>query len=228
MPHDDPAERALRTSLVAAYKRLDASGVNQGTSGNLSVRLDETRFLVTPSGIGSVSLVPEDIPRTSLDGHWSGPRRPSSEWRIHRDIFQARPDVRAIVHAHPRHATALACLGREIPAFHYMVAVAGGDSIRCAPYHTFGTEELSGAALVALEGRRACLLANHGIIALHHAIDGAVALAIEVETLAAMYLAALAIGTPNLLGTEEMARVGVLFEAYAGGKLPDAALKEIL
>ena len=227
MPNEESVERDLREHLVAAYRRLDASGVNQGTSGNLSVRLDESRFHVTPSGIGSLSLLPEDIPVMTLDGHWAGPRRPSSEWRIHRDIFLSRPDAGAIVHAHPRHAAALACLGRDIPAFHYMVAAAGGDSIRCAPYHTFGTQALSDGALLALEGRRACLLANHGIIALGHTIDAAVALAIEVETLAAMYVSALSIGAPNLLGADEMARVVAIFTAYEGGNLPDDALKRI-
>ncbi|HLG88132.1 MAG TPA: class II aldolase/adducin family protein [Alphaproteobacteria bacterium] len=215
----------LRARLVAAYRRLDASGVNQGTSGNLSVRLGADRFLVSPSGIGSASLVPEDIPLTRFDGRWTGPRRPSSEWRIHRDILSARPEVGAVVHAHPRHAAALACLGREIPAFHYMVAVAGGDSVRCAPYRTFGTQALSDVALAALEGRRVCLLANHGILALHATIEGAVTLAIEVETLAAMYISALSVGEPNLLTADEMARVGAMFADYEAGKLADGELR---
>jgi len=226
MPDRD-SEQELREGLVSAYRRLDAAGVNQGTSGNLSVRIDELRFLVTPSGVGSHSMGPKDIPVVALDGRWAGPRRPSSEWRIHRDIYRARPDARAIVHAHPRHAAALACLGREIPAFHYMVAVAGGDSIRCAPYRTFGTQDLSDVALVALEGRRACLLANHGIVALAHKLEAAVGLAIEVETLAAMYMSALSIGAPNLLDAEEMARVIALFAAYEGGNLPDDALRRV-
>lgn len=219
-------EMDLRLRLAAAYRRLDASGVNQGTSGNLSVRLDDERFLVSPSGIGSVSLVPEDIPLTRFNGRWTGSRRPSSEWRIHRDILRARPEVGAVVHAHPRHSAALACLGRGIPAFHYMVAVAGGDSIRCAPYRTFGTQALSDVALEALEGRRACLLANHGILALHATIEGAVALAIEVETLAAMYMTALSVGEPNLLDSNEMARVSAMFADYEAGNLADAELRE--
>ena len=216
----------LRLRLVAAYRRLDASGINQGTSGNLSVRLDNDSFLVSPSGIGSASLVPEDIPVTRFDGRWRGPRRPSSEWRIHRDILRARPEIGAVVHAHPRHAAALASLGRGIPAFHYMVALAGGDSIRCAPYRTFGTQALSDAALEALEGRRACLLANHGILALHATIEGAVALAIEVETLAAMYMTALSVGEPNVLDADEMAQVGTMFADYEAGRLADEDLRE--
>ena len=220
-----PPEADARAGLVAAYRRLDASGVNQGKSGNLSVRLDADRFLVTPSGVGSATLTEDAIPTVTLDGHWSGPVRPSSEWRIHRDILRARPDVGAIVHAHPKHATALACHGREIPSFHYMVAVAGGDSIRCAPYRTFGTQELSDVALAALEGRRACLLANHGIIALGDTIEKAVALAIEVETLAAMYLSALSLGAPHLLDAAEMARIIALFADYDAGTLKDEALK---
>ena len=226
MPHN-PKARELRLGLVAAYRRLDAAAVNQGASGNLSVRLDDEHFLITPSGIGSGALVPEDIPVASFDGEWSGPRRPSSEWRIHRDILRARPEIQAVVHAHPRHAAALACLGREIPAFHYMVAVAGGDSIRCAPYATFGTQALSDLTLAALEGRRACLLANHGIVAVHHTIEGAVALAIEVETLAAMYTTSLLVGAPTVLDAAEMARVLALFEAYEGGNLPDEELREV-
>jgi L-fuculose-phosphate aldolase len=149
-----------------------------------------------------------------LDGRWFGRRPPSSEWRFHRDIYRSRQDVRAIVHAHSRHATALACTGRGIPAFHYMVAVAGGLDIRCAPYHTFGTQELSDAAIAALEGRRACLLANHGLIAVGANLADALRLAGEVENLAAQYGAALALGGVRVLDEIEMRRVLEKFRSY--------------
>ena len=140
--------------------------LTEGTSGNASVRRDSVSFFISPTGMAYETLEPEDIPMVHVEGRWFGRRRPSSEWRFHRDIYLARSDAGAIVHTHSRHATALACTGRGIPAFHYMVAMAGGIDIRCAPYHTFGTQELSDAAVAAIEGRKACLLANHGVIAL--------------------------------------------------------------
>jgi L-fuculose-phosphate aldolase len=149
-----------------------------------------------------------------MDGAPRGTRKPSSEWRIHRDVFAARPEVNAVLHAHASYATALACLGRTIPAFHYMVAVAGGSDIRCAPYATFGTQELSDGALAALEDRTACLLANHGMIALGESLEAALALAVEVETLAQQYCCALQIGTPNRLSEDEMAVVLAKFKDY--------------
>src|SRR5262249_26299232 len=163
---------------------------------------------------------PADLPLVRLDGTWWGPRAPSTEWRIHRDVLRTRGDVSAIVHAHPVFATALSCLRREIPAFHYMVAVAGGTNIRCAPYATFGTDELSQHALRALEERRACLLANHGILALGAGLEGALALAVEVETLAEMYHRALAIGDPVLLTETEMNDVLVRFASYGRETTP--------
>jgi L-fuculose-phosphate aldolase len=149
-----------------------------------------------------------------FDGSHGGTRLPSSEWRFHRDILAARSEVNVVIHTHAMFATALACLGAEIPPFHYMVAVAGGDSIRCAPYATFGTDELSRHAVHALEVRKACLLANHGMIAVGETLKGALALAVEVETLAAMYWRALQVGDPNLLDAAEMARVLEKFRTY--------------
>ena len=159
-----------------------------------------------------------------VDGRWFGRSRPSSEWRFHRDIFKARADVGAIVHTHSRSATALACTGRAIPAFHYMVAVAGGTDIRCAPYHTFGTQELSDAALAALEGRTACLLANHGVIAVGANLAAALRLAGEVENLAAQYSAALALGQVRILDDLEMQRVIEKFRTYGKQDAADAGL----
>lgn len=211
---------ALRRDIIAACRKMNALGINQGTSGNIGVRAPEG-VLITPSGMAYDALEPGDIVAMDLDGSLApGQRRPSSEWRFHRDILAARPDAGAVVHTHAMFATTLACLHRDIPAFHYMVAVAGGDSIRCASYATFGTQELSDHALTALEGRRACLLANHGMIALGADLDAALALAVEVETLAAQYWRALQIGEPVLLPEEEMRRVLEKFKSY--GTQPEA------
>jgi len=179
---------------------------------------------VSPTGMSYPGLDPSDIPLVTFDGHWYGRRRPSSEWRFHRDIFKSRDEVGAIVHTHSRHATALACTGRGIPAFHYMVAVAGGADIRCAPYHTFGSQELSEAAVAALEGRRACLLANHGIIAIGASLAAALTLAGEVENLAAQYCAALALGDVRILDASEMRRVIEKFRTYGRQDAPDSCL----
>jgi L-fuculose-phosphate aldolase len=200
---------------------MNALGINQGKSGNVSHRIADG-FLVTPTGMDYDTLAPEDIVPVGFDGAHRGTRLPSSEWRFHRDILQARPDVNAVIHTHSMFATTLACLGAEIPAFHYMVAVAGGDSIRCAPYATFGTEELSAHAVHALEGRKACLLANHGMIAVGDTLKGALAIAIEVETLAAMYWRALQVGEPHILDAAEMARVIEKFRSYGQQNAPSA------
>ena len=207
------AHRALRQDIIATARRMNALGINQGKSGNLSHRIPEG-FLVTPTGMAYERLKPVDIVAMGFDGSHRGTRLPSSEWRFHRDILEARPETNAVIHTHAMFATTLACLGREIPAFHYMVAVAGGDSIRCAPYATFGTEALSRHAVTVLEGRKACLLANHGMIALGATLEAALALAVEVETLAAMYWRALQVGEPNLLDAPEMARVLEKFRTY--------------
>jgi L-fuculose-phosphate aldolase len=166
------------------------------------------------------ALVPADIVAMRFDGSHEGRRLPSSEWRFHRDILAARPEAGAVVHTHAMFSTSLACLGRDIPAFHYMVAVAGGDSIRCAPYATFGTAELSEHAMRALDGRKACLLANHGMIAIGASLEAALKLAVEVETLAAMYWRALQLGEPRLLDAAEMRRVLAKFATYGQQAVP--------
>jgi len=206
-----------RLALVAAARRMNALGINQGKSGNLSQRI-RGGFLVTPTGMAYDTLTPADIVPMRFDGSYRGRRLPSSEWRFHRDILAARPEVNAVVHTHAIFATTLACLGRAIPPFHYMIAVAGGDTIRCAPYATFGTEELSRHAVKALEGRKACLLANHGMIAVGADLHAALALAVEVETLAAMFWRALQVGKPKLLGRAEMKRVIEKFKTYGQQK----------
>ena len=192
---------------------MNALGLNQGTAGNLSVRVPGG-LLVTPTGLPYDEMKPADIVMLDTAGCPHGRLAPSSEWRWHHDILGRRPEVNAVLHAHSMFATTLACLRRSIPAFHYMVAVAGGDDIRCAPYATFGTEALSRHALAALEGRKACLLANHGMIALGASPKDALRLAVEVETLAAMYWRALQVGKPVLLSKAEMKRVLAKFESY--------------
>jgi L-fuculose-phosphate aldolase len=209
----DPDED-LRRSIVIGCRELGGRGLTPGTSGNISIRRDARGFFVSPTGMSYEGLEPSDIPLVTFDGRWYGRRRPSSEWRFHRDIFASRAEIGAIVHTHSPMATALACTGRAIPAFHYMVAVAGGADIRCAPYHTFGSQALSDAALEALAGRRACLLAHHGVIALGADVGAALALAAEVEDLATKYCAALALGQVDILGAEEMARVVEKFRNY--------------
>jgi L-fuculose-phosphate aldolase len=215
----------LRWALIETCLAMNARGINQGTSGNASVRLDDGRFLITPSGLPYDETRSADIVTMAFDGTWYGERRPSSEWRFHRDILRTRPEVNAIVHTHGVSAAALACLHKSIPAFHYMVAAAGGDSIRCADYATFGTQRLSDHALRALEGRRACLLANHGMIATGVTLAAALALAVEVEALATMYLRALAVGRPELLSQTEMKRVLELFRTYGTPDHPDRELR---
>ena len=208
---------ALREEVIATALAMNAAGINRGKSGNVSVRLRRDGFdgfLVTPSGLPYADTVPGDIVAMTLAGDAEGDRAPSSEWRFHRDIYRSRPDAGAIVHTHAPFATSLACLHRPIPPFHYMVAVAGGTDIRCAPYATFGTQALSDHAVAALADRRACLLANHGTIALGSSLPTALALAVEVETLAEMYWRVLQIGEPILLSEVEMAVVLDRFATY--------------
>jgi len=206
-------ELELRREIIATALEMNAARLNRGKSGNVSARI-ENGFLVTPTGLGYEVMQPEDIVAMSLDGTPRGARIPSSEWRFHRDIYAAQREVGAVVHAHAPFATSLSCLGRDIPAFHYMIAVAGGKDIRCAGYATFGTQELSDQALRALEGRRACLLANHGLIAVGTSLAAALALAVEVEALAEAYWRALQVGTPNLLSDAEMEIVLDKFRTY--------------
>lgn len=209
----------LRLELVAAARRLEPLGLTQGTSGNLSARTGDG-MLVTPSALAYAAMGPDDLVLLDLDGGVHGApalgfaHRPSTEWRMHAGILRDRPDVAAIVHAHPPWATALSCLRRGIPAFHYMVAVAGGDRVECAEYATFGTGELAAAAVEALGDRRACLLANHGIIACGATVESALGLAVEVEALAGQYMRALPVGEPTLLDEDEMARVLEAFKGY--------------
>jgi L-fuculose-phosphate aldolase len=220
------AEPELRRQLVALARRLNTSGINQGTSGNLSVRIPGG-MLITPSSLPYEQMQPADLVALDLAGRplqaavaAELARRPSSEWRLHADILASRPEIAAVLHCHSIHATALACHGRPIPPFHYMVAAAGGDTIRCAPYATFGTAELSQLAVEALQGRLACLLAQHGQVALGASLDQALRIAIEVETLARMYLQALQLGEPPLLSAGQMTAVHHQFRSLLYGDGP--------
>jgi L-fuculose-phosphate aldolase len=204
---------AERKAIVAASREMNRLGINQGTSGNIGLRVPGG-FLVTPTGVPAAKLTPRMIVRMGFDGRHEGPVLPSSEWRFHRDILAARPDAAAVVHCHAMFATTLAIARREIPAIHYMIAAAGGPTIRCAPYATYGTQELSDHALAALADRNACLLANHGMIALGPTLERALWLAVEVETLAAQYWRVLQIGGPALLTVDEIGTVLARFGGY--------------
>lgn len=212
--------RMLREDMVSTCRQMNASGINQGTAGNLSVRA-ETGFLITPSGMPYDDMTPDDIVEMDFDGSYVG-RRPSSEWRFHRDILRARTDVSVVLHCHSVYATTLACHHKTIPAFHYMTGIAGGTTIRCARYATFGTQALSDAALEALEGRLACLLGQHGQISLGKSLDAALWLAIEVETLSRMYVQALTLGEPPVLPDDEMERVIAQMKRMSYGFGPEA------
>ena len=206
---------ALCEEIVRIGQSLDAAGLVPNKSGNVSCR-DGAGFLITPAGIPYRELTADTVvyvPLRGEPGHGTGVR-PSSEWRMHATIYAARSDVGAIVHTHSPKATALACAGLGIPPFHYMIAMGGGHDIRCAPYATFGSEELAAAIGPAIAGRNACLLANHGLLACGATLDDALALAVEVEALARMYWQALQLGEPVLLPRAEMDRVLEKFRGY--------------
>jgi L-fuculose-phosphate aldolase len=207
----------LRRMLINYARALTETGLTRNTSGNLSHRIDGG-MLITPTGMDYARLEAEDIVLVDHEGVAHGRRLPSSEWRFHRDILRARSEIQVVLHAHAPFATTLACLRLGIPAFHYMVAVAGGHDIRCGRYATFGSTELSRHAVLALDGRNACLLANHGMIALGANFDAALKLAIEVEALAEMYWRARQLGEPVILDDAEMIRVLEKFRDY--GKQP--------
>jgi L-fuculose-phosphate aldolase len=210
------AERALRQEIIDQCRWMNASGLNQGTSGNLSVRHNEA-MLITPSGQSYDDMTVAEIAAMSIDGAgdtWTGPLAPSSEWRFHRDILRTRPDVNAVVHTHSTYATALAIARKPIPACHYMIAAAGGNSVPCAQYATFGSAALSANVLAALDGRTGCLIENHGLIATGDSLKKAMWLAVEIETLAKQYYLTLAIGGPILLDDTEIDRVKKKFKTY--------------
>mgnify|MGYP000113706919 CR=1 FL=1 len=203
----------LRAQLLATARGMAASGLNKGTAGNASVRC-AGGLLITPSGRPYEDCRPEDMALMTMDGSWQGPFSPSSEWRIHRDILAARPEAGAVLHAHSPFAVSLACLRRDIPPFHYMIARFGGDTVRCSRYEIFGSQELSAAALDAMTDRHACLLANHGLLVAGRDLEQALALAGELEELCEQYWRTCQLGTPVLLSPDEMAAVGEKFSSY--------------
>jgi L-fuculose-phosphate aldolase len=214
-----------RRAIIEAARQLERSGLTHGTSGNVSARV-RGGFLITPTGIAPDALTTADVVRCDDDGTPAPRQRvPSSEWRIHRDVYAARPDAGAVVHTHSPYATAIACLRQPLPAVHYMIAAAGGGDVRCAEYATFGTPELSRNVLGALEARQGCLLANHGVVALGADLDRAMRVAVEIERVAHVYWLTLAAGTPCLLAPDEMVRVVDRFRGYgqpAGVPTPPA------
>ena len=203
----------LRSDIVDICNGMNNDGLNQGTSGNVSCR-DGLDILITPSGVPYDTLVPEMIVSMDNDGKYEGPLKPSSEWHMHKDIYNAKSDAGAIVHVHSPYATAMSCHRRKIPAFHYMVAVAGGDDIKCAEYATFGTQALSNNMISALTDRCACLLSNHGQIAFGVDLDHALWLANEIENLAKQYILASVLGEPKILSADEMFEVIQEFKTY--------------
>jgi len=213
-------DNGLREDMVAVCRRMNASGINQGTAGNVSVR-NPKGFLVTPTSLPYDMMRPNDLVQMYFDGSYEGERRPSSEWRFHRDILASRQDIDCVLHCHSVYATTLAVHHKTIPSFHYMTGVAGGTTIRCARYATFGTQALSDAAIEALQDRLACLLGQHGQIPLGRTPAAALALAIEVETLSRLYVQALTLGEPPILDDEEMARVIQQMKNMSYGQAPD-------
>jgi len=212
--------KGLAAQVIASAQAMSAAQLNRGAAGNVSVRLPPSGqlpqggFLITPTGMDYAGLVPEDIVAMDLAGESYGPRKPSSEWRFHRDIYVARPEFGAILHAHAPFATALACQGLDIPAFHYMIARFGAADVRCAPYALFGSQALSDAALQALTGRCACLLAHHGMIVCGRDAAHALSLAIEFEALCEQYWRVLQLGRPCLLSETQMNEVLEKFTSY--------------
>jgi L-fuculose-phosphate aldolase len=209
----------LRRQMVETCRKMNASGINQGTAGNLSVRHGDG-FLITPSSMAYDIMEAEDLVEMGWDGTYVG-RRPSSEWRFHRDILKARTDIDVVLHCHSTYATTLACHHKTIPSFHYMTGIAGGNTVRCASYATFGTQALSDAAILALEGRMACLLGQHGQISLGKTLDKALWMATEIETLSRMYVQVLTLGEPPILSDEEMERVIAQMKRMSYGQGPE-------
>ena len=216
----DDSEHGLRQAIIDTCREMNAKGLNQGTSGNVSHRIDGG-LLITPSGVPYETMAPDDVVALGLDGTYRGRHRPSSEWRFHRDVLAARSDVDVVLHSHATYATALSCHERGIPPFHYMTAIAGGHDIRVSAYACFGTQELSDAVLAALAGRSACLMGHHGLLTVAKTLEKALWLAVEVETLAKMYLHALTLGEPPHLSAAEMDRVAEQMRRMSYGGAPD-------
>jgi L-fuculose-phosphate aldolase len=206
-----------RANLVKAAQAMDAKGLNTGTTGNVSLRVD-AGMLITPTGIASDALRPEQMVPMRFDGSWDGAFRPSSEWEMHAEIYNAFPEAGAVVHAHPDHCVALSCLRERLPLFHYMVAGFGGDDVRCSDYALFASSDLAKAAVVALKDRSACLLANHGMIAFGKDLETALGRTVKLETLARQYLLARSAGKPVLIEDGELAAIRGRYKTYGQQK----------
>jgi L-fuculose-phosphate aldolase len=216
--HED---QALRDQAIHAVRKLDSLGLNRGSTGNLSLRCaraGQDGMLITPTGMGADDMQAQDLVWLGFDGSHAGLWQPSSEWHFHQAVYQARPDLQAVVHTHSVHAAALACLRRPLPAFHYMVAVAGGNDVPLVPYHLFGTAALSKGVAQAMARRDACLLANHGLVAAGAKLAQAMKVTLEIESLCEVYLKALAVAEPVVLADAEMALVLERFSSYGKTK----------
>ncbi|HEY3432082.1 MAG TPA: class II aldolase/adducin family protein [Rhodocyclaceae bacterium] len=207
------SEILLKAQVLATARAMNASGINRGSAGNVSVRSDDG-FIITPTGMAYGGCTEDDMVFVGLDGTVRGQRKPSSEWRFHRDIYAARPEAGAIIHTHSPFATSLACMEAEIGPFHYMIARFGGKTVRCAAYATFGSQVLSDAMLEALTERSACLMAHHGMVVFGPDVDKTLDLAVELETLCEQYWRVLQIGGPKLIADDEMDRVLEKFKSY--------------
>ncbi len=203
----------LRAALLHTSRRMVELGLNRGTAGNASVRCGDN-ILITPSALPVSEMGGQDMVLLATDGKVLQGGKPSSEWRFHCDILKARGEIGAVLHMHSPFATTMACLRRNVPAVHYMVAMAGGSDIRCTPYSVFGEQELSEHALEALRDRKACLLGNHGMIALGRDLDEALSIAVEVEFLCEIYWRTLQAGAPHILSAQQMHDVKEKFVEY--------------
>lgn len=207
------SNKLQKEQLLETAREMNAVGLNQGSAGNVSLRY-EHGYLITPTGMAYDECIADDMVLMDFNGQSSSERKPSSEWRFHQDIFLERSDVNAVVHVHSTFATTIACLGKAVPSFHYMVAVAGGKNIRCADYHTFGTQALSDAVMTALTDRKACLMANHGMLAVGPDLKKALAMAVEVEKLCEIYWRLLPLGGGNMVSDAEMDVILDKFSSY--------------
>jgi L-fuculose-phosphate aldolase len=206
-------EQKLQTALLHTSRRMVELGLNRGTAGNASVRCGE-HIIITPSALPVAEMSEQDMVLISLDGKVLHGGKPSSEWRFHCDILNSRPEIGAVLHMHSTYATTIACLGKNVPAVHYHITIAGGDNIRCTPYTIFGEQNLSDLALETLQGRKACLLGNHGMIALGNNLNDALSVAQEVEFLCEIYWRTLQAGEPHILTTQQMHEVKAKFVEY--------------
>lgn len=220
------SELMLREEIVRTCLRMIELGVNQGTSGNVSVRNGD-RFLITPSGIPYDEMAPEQIAVMDEAGKYFGPCKPTTEWRIHRGVMRARPDAAVAIHTHSMFSTTIACLRRAIPALHYYVAVGGGPTIRCAEYATYGTQELADNVLTALTDRDACLLANHGLLVIGSTLSETLRRTFDIEVLARQYVYALQIGEPCILSDDEIERVRLKMQTYGTQQADDPELVRV-